>query len=269
MRTQSPANFQRARNNVHEIVYCTEAANFYATSLNSSVRDALTSLRAGNDRGQLSGAIAAVEQLSGCGQMYELMRAAVHDTTDAWSVMCHGDLWVNNLMFRYEQSGGELGYSVTDVRLIDLQTARCASPVIDILHFIYTSTERWLRIAHLDALLACYTDAVMTVVRRHVHDDRQLDVLADQFTVAGLRRELRSKIMYGLGISMWLLPAVTFHHDGIPDLNTMTLSDIANESEENVIVQMQTPEYHTRIREVVTEFYDDGYFSGVMDTDFD
>lgn len=177
--------------------------------------------------------------------------------------MCHGDLWVNNLMFRYDAAGGQQQQQqpqVTDVRLIDLQTARCASPAIDILHFIYTSTERWLRAAHLDALLACYADAVLAVVGRHVRDAGQLQALAAQFTVAGLRRELRSKIMYGLGISMWLLPAVTFHHDGIPDLNTMTLSDIANESAANVIVQMQTPEYHLRIREVVAEFYEAGYF---------
>lgn len=270
MRTLRPARFQRMRRTVQEIVYCAEAADFYATSLNSSVREALASLRASNAAsGELNDAIHHVERMAG-GRMYELMARAVcggdesdadaTDDSDAndydWNVMCHGDLWVNNLMFRYDGRTDR----VADVRLIDLQTARCASPVIDILHFVFTSTERSMRDAHLDELLQCYLDAVLTEARRYVDDAGQRAALSRQYTLANVRRELRSKIAYGLGISMWLLPAVTFHPDRIPDLNTLTLSDLADAKQETVMIQMQSPEYHARIRDVMLEFGASGYF---------
>lgn len=262
MRTVCPARFHRARQHVQEIVYCAEAADFYSTSLNSSVREALSSLRASNGRtGDLDAAIRHVERLDG-GRMYELMSSAVHqDPADDWSVMCHGDLWVNNLMFRYDEQQRRPAQEVVDVKLIDLQTTRCASLAIDILHFIYTSTERAMRVDEtLDALLRHYAEALMAEVRRHVEQPELLERLAAQFTVASIRREVRSKIMYGLGISMWLLPAVTFHPDRIPDLNTLTMSDFANAKQENIIIQMQTPEYHARIRDVMLEFDGGGYF---------
>lgn len=257
-----PARFQRARRHVQEIVYCAEAADFYATSLNSSVREALASLRASNAAsGELSDAIHQVQKMAG-GRMYELMARAVcgggSGAVDGydWSVMCHGDLWVNNLMFRYDATTDR----VADVRLIDLQTARCASPAIDILHFMYTSTERSMRDTHMDALLQAYVDALLAEVRRHVRDADRLAAVAGQYTLANVWRELRSKIAYGLGISMWLLPAVTFHPDRIPDLNTLTLSDLADAKQEMVMIQLQSPEYHARMRDVVLEFGASGYF---------
>lgn len=285
MRTLSPARFRHhARHSVDEIVYCPEAADFYATSLNSSVREALASLRASNSPnsplnniatnttttnpsrcmpGELTEVIGLVEQLAG-GRMYELMSHAVRQTTsDAWSVMCHGDLWVNNLMFSYDDDAA-CASSVVDVRLIDLQAARCASPAIDLLHFLYTSTERRLRDAHMDDLLAAYAAAVCTEVARHVRDAAVMRAVREQFALGAVRAEMRSKIAYALGISMWLLPAVTFHPDRIPDLNTLTLSDLADAKQETVMIQMQSREYHERIRDVVLEFEAAGYFGSMM-----
>lgn len=256
MKSSAASKFNDCLRHVHEIVYCPDASEFYSTSLNSSVREALTSLRASNKDNILDEPIESIERLNG--KMYEIMADTVCSSDDDWKIMCHGDLWVNNLMFMYSDTDPN---QVKDVKFIDLQTTRYASVAIDILHFIYTSTERNLRSDHFDELLTCYMEAVMFEVRRHVFAPEILSRLAGQFTLEGLWREVRSKIMYGLGISMWLLPAVTFHYDRIPNLNAITLSDFTNCNQEKTITQLQTPEYHARIRDIVLEFHRNGYLT--------
>lgn len=249
-----PTKFSECKRQVDEIVYCPEAAAFYSSSLNSSVSEALSSLRASNGDGQLSESIMQMEQLNG--KMYEIMSETMRQSDDDWKIMCHGDLWVNNMLFQYSDTDPK---HVKNVKFIDLQTSRYASVAIDILHFIYTSTEADLRTEHLNQLLTCYLDAVMAEVRLHVSAPEILLRLSNQFTLDRLWREIRSKIMYGLGIAMWLLPAVTFHQDRLPNLNSITLSDFTNSKQVETITQLQTPEYHARIREVVLEFYRNGY----------
>lgn len=248
MKTIQPTKFNECRRHVKEIVYCPEAAEFYSTSLDSSVREALSSLIASNSDGQLNDTIKKIEQLNG--KMYDIMSKMINQTDDDWKIMSHGDLWVNNLLFKYSDLNP---VQVIDVIFIDLQTTRYASVAIDILHFIYTSTESKLRDNHLDTLLTCYLNALMSEVKLHVFDADALIKLSNQFTLDNIWREIRSKIMYGLGISMWLLPAVTFHHDRIPNLNAITMSDFTNSKQVKTITQLQTPEYHKRIREVVLE----------------
>lgn len=254
MKTLEPCRLNECKRHVEEIVYCAEAAEFYSTCLDSSVREALSSLRASNGDGLLNEPIGKIEQLNG--KMYDIMSEMISQTDDEWKIMCHGDLWVNNLLFKYSDANP---LQVMDVIFIDLQTTRYASVAIDILHFIYTSTEGALRAEHIDSLLTCYLEGVMTEVKLHVFDPETLEKLANQFTLDGIWREIRSKIMYALGISMWLLPAVTFHHDRIPNLNAITMSDFTNSKQVDTITQLQTPEYHKRMREVVLELNRNGY----------
>lgn len=256
MKSLEPIKLKECQRHVEEIVYCPEAADFYSNSLDSSVREALSSLRSSNGDGLLDEPIAFLKELNG--KMYEIMSEMISKTDDDWKVLCHGDLWVNNLLFKYSETNPQL---VEDVRFIDLQTKRYASVAIDILHLIYTSTEADLRSHHLDQLLTCYLDALMDEVRLYVFDPETLFRLANQFTLENIWREIRSKIMYGLGISMWLLPAVTFHPDRIPNLNAITMSDFTNSKQVETITQLQTPEYHQRIREMVFEFHRSGYLT--------
>ncbi|XP_046670444.1 uncharacterized protein LOC124360666 isoform X1 [Homalodisca vitripennis] len=60
--------------------------------------------------------------------------------TDALNVLNHGDLWVNNILFKHSDSG-----EVKDAKFIDFQTLRWGSPVSDLLYFIWTSANEEVR----------------------------------------------------------------------------------------------------------------------------
>lgn len=150
-------------------------------------------------------------------------------------------------MFRYDEHG-----DCDAVKFIDLQTLRYTSPAIDLLHFFYTSTEYTVRAKHMDQLIDDYVDSLyLTLQKFDVHDLYVNDV--DTLNTI-IRQELQQRAMYGLGICMWLLPAVTFHPDNVIDLDQVTLDD----NHEKTLTSMQTPEYHTRMRDTIMEFYRKG-----------
>nr|BCX71435.1 adult-specific protein A7 [Ischnura senegalensis] len=68
------------------------------------------------------------------------------------NAVCHGDLWANNIMFRYDSEGEPV-----DAKLVDLQLVRYAPPAADILMFLHLSTTKAFRDEHgRDLLLAYY-----------------------------------------------------------------------------------------------------------------
>lgn len=233
-----------------EIVYCPDAAEFYSRILDTSVQQALDSLNASNADGNLSAPIRLIEQLQP-NLFDQLHRSIIAAAATPFSVICHGDLWVNNLMFRSQPE---------EVIFFDLQAMRRTSPVFDILHFIYTSTRRQLRDVHTDTLLAAYAEALRKELGqqlRHTPAANHLVELCETFSLQRLSEDYVRHVHYGLAISMWILPAVTFDPNNIPDLDA--ISELNLNGKEINCTQKLTTEYHLRIRELALEFYEHGY----------
>lgn len=254
MKLIKPVQFHTMKEKVKEIVYNDTAAEFYTHSLETSLRGTLDSLHYSNKNGHLDAPIKAIERLSG--RLYQIMSTAVRNSHEPWKVLCHGDTWVNNLMFNKSHD---------QVKLIDLQTIRYTSPVIDILHLLYTSTGAEIRTIYTDKLVRSYQKSLITALRLYVPASKSFDLpsLEATFSYENIRAEYDKRIMYGLGIAMWLLPAVTFHPDHIPDLDTVTMNDFKTKNHEKTIAQMLSPDYHTRMRDTVLEFYRKGFLDKV------
>lgn len=75
------------------------------------------------------------------------------------NVFCHGDLWSNNVMFRYaEFNDGRSIHDVVpvDAKLVDYQLARYAPPELDVLTLIANTTTSETRRHNMTALLDSY-----------------------------------------------------------------------------------------------------------------
>ncbi|KAF4527698.1 hypothetical protein B566_EDAN016365 [Ephemera danica] len=67
------------------------------------------------------------------------------------NVLCHRDLWSNNILFKYNDEGKPAG-----AMLIDFQLYRYCPPVVDIVMLLYLTTTRELREKQIYKLLQVY-----------------------------------------------------------------------------------------------------------------
>uniref|UniRef100_A0A1B6GPN4 CHK kinase-like domain-containing protein n=1 Tax=Cuerna arida TaxID=1464854 RepID=A0A1B6GPN4_9HEMI len=86
---------------------------------------------------------------------------AVKPRKDEFNAMNHGDAWTNNMMFRYNDKG-----SPCEVRLLDFAITKYASPLNDIVYFIWTSASDNVRTHRLDELYAFYVEELNKNLKR-------------------------------------------------------------------------------------------------------
>ncbi|PSN54122.1 hypothetical protein C0J52_09455 [Blattella germanica] len=74
-----------------------------------------------------------VNKLNGlASSVFDYMLDCVKTNDDEFNVLCHEDIWLNNIMFRY---AGEAN-AVSEVRFLDLQMYHWTSPAVDLLYFV-------------------------------------------------------------------------------------------------------------------------------------
>lgn len=81
------------------------------------------------------------------------------------NVLCHGDLWINNIMYQLQDK------SLPKIVFVDYQNYKYVPPVEDVLYFIYVSTNRSFRNKYFEELLVSYHQTLKETL-----DDYNLDV---------------------------------------------------------------------------------------------
>jgi thiamine kinase-like enzyme len=179
------------------------------------------------------------------GSVFQRMMALVAPK-EPLSVICHGDFWTNNMMFKYNDDK-----EPEEVMLLDLQVARYSSLVTDLLHFLYTSTEPHLTDLHYDRLLAVYHASLSSTLRR-------LSPTAPPVTLQDIIDEVEEYALYGLLISFLILPAVTAK-DTIVNLDTIDKDSFMSEEFLEQSSNSINASCMSRIKELVLEFVDRGF----------
>lgn len=89
----------------------------------------------------------------------------VFDSFGAWpgvrNTMCHGDVWVNNFMFRNDAQGRPV-----EVSLVDFQLSRYTPPAHDLVMFVVFCTDRAFQEKYLDELTRLHWDSMAAALRR-------------------------------------------------------------------------------------------------------
>lgn len=78
------------------------------------------------------------------------------------AVIIHGDVWQNNIMFRNDKNGVPI-----EMCFLDWQVSKHASPVIDIVYFLFCCTTKELRDLHYEDLLKAYYDSLAAHTTRY------------------------------------------------------------------------------------------------------
>ncbi|XP_031627331.1 uncharacterized protein LOC116343428 [Contarinia nasturtii] len=166
------------------------------------------------------------------------------NAADGATVISHGDAWQNNIMFRHDRNGKPV-----QMALIDWQTTRHSSPIIDIIYFLFCCTTKELRDNYYEEMLNVYHVNLSTHMRRLGSNPDKL------FPFTMLLEHCRKFAKFGLILSTALLPIMT-SDDG----NQINFDELAEdvkrgkELDENLFATANSRnEYYARLRDVVID----------------
>ncbi|XP_043654225.1 uncharacterized protein LOC122620695 [Drosophila teissieri] len=128
------------------------------------------------------------------------------------NVLTHGDLWTNNMMFKYEAG------VPSDVLLIDFQYAFWGSPTLDIHHLLNTSAVEQVRCGLQMKMRCVYHDVFVAELQRHDVKGQRLPS-RKQFHL-----ESEQKRFYAVHCGLLLLPVLLNNDDTDADFAAL-LSD--------------------------------------------
>jgi Ecdysteroid kinase-like family len=250
IKVAEPEKFREKIGKMREVVFTESASRYYSDVLDWTLDGVIESLvNFSNPNGELDEPIKILQRLKG-EQLYSIMTNHVVESNDEWKVLCHGDLWINNLMFHYHNGKPK------HVKFVDLQTIRHTNLSCDILMFLYSSTEAELRHNHLDCLLTIYRESLISNLREYLEKNFSLELatLEEEFTFESIKKEFAIRSLYGLGTSLWVMPAITFK----------SLKDEFEAFGAAEKKSTQPKEFHNRVRDIVKEFYDRGFLDNIF-----
>ncbi|KAI4466846.1 hypothetical protein MML48_2g00006942 [Holotrichia oblita] len=170
----------------------------------------------------------------------------VFDNLNEYCVIGHGDSWVNNMLFKYENASHP--DRPTKVCLLDWQLSRYGSPALDLSYFIFTCTDHALREKHYDNMIKFYYHSLCQHLVDLGGDPDEL------FSFSALQAELKRASILGLYMSIMVVHLMISEVDEIPDL------DLADENK--LIMSYESVNenlYNARVRGMILDFVKYGY----------
>ncbi|XP_077291491.1 uncharacterized protein LOC143914946 [Arctopsyche grandis] len=156
--------------------------------------------------------------------------------TAPYNVICHGDCWINNFLFKYEDD------KILDMKFIDWQIVRLASPITDISYMMCTSTDEQVRSDCYVRSLDQYYEALdrnITMMGCKIAECYPREVFEDQ---------VKSTMPFGLICSMILLPII------LCDRDSTSKTDVTLENYTEKIVDLLSEFCKDRINGIARDF---------------
>lgn len=130
--------------------------------------------------------------------MYGKVRKSVERRDASFTVLCHGDIWSNNMMFSYDINDKPI-----DVIFLDFQTGYWGPAVLDIANTLFTSSNENVREEDWKQLMHQYSDELSIMLERldYIKDIPTIEEITDEF----LRRSTCSCYMglVSVGTRCW------------------------------------------------------------------
>lgn len=137
---------------------------------------------------------------------------------------------------------------------LDWQLLRPSSPVLDLVYFLFTSTNKLQRDEHYDEWIRMYHTTLAETINASGSDAAKLFTLNDCYD------QLKKFGKYGLLMAPLLLHIITADPKDIPDMDTM-VEEIQQKSNTTAgFMKMGQPDlFNVRMRDVIRDIFEYGY----------
>lgn len=221
--------------NINEDVH-----HFYGLFRNSMLNCAEMALKWPTTAQRIAMKLFKLEQTviaKGC-QVYTLNEAD-------FNVLNHGDLWVNNIMYRYNSEGVPI-----EAMLVDFAISYFGSPAIDLSFLLFTSSADDVNEEQFDHVLQIYHQSLLETLNQLGYS-RKLPTLLD------IQEDMLRKGFIGVMYATFLLPLRV-----IEDTASADLGHLLGSNEEAVQFRgslYQNPRYQRRMEYLLNYFDRKGY----------
>ncbi|XP_045586379.2 uncharacterized protein [Procambarus clarkii] len=169
--------------------------------------------------------------------------------SDPFDVLCHGDCWLNNFLFRYNECGAPV-----DVILLDFQQCCLTSPGIDLNFFMYSSFDGAYRRDNLPTFLKAYYESFSSVL--------EAGGSALPYSSEELLLEYRRKNLFGFLTGLYVVPLAMCVDENVTDLSEVMdggLEAFRKEKNERFIRQLENnPLLKTRLISLFDDLIEHG-----------
>ncbi|KAH0548878.1 uncharacterized protein LOC123261583 [Cotesia glomerata] len=119
----------------------------------------------------------------------------IPDETE-FNVINHGDFWVNNMLFKYNDDG-----KVIDHIFVDFQLCVYGSPAVDLAYFFNTSPSEEVLSKHTDNLIEEYVKVLSETMKK-------IGCKRSPPSIADIKKSLAKRDVYGFVAACTILPIV-------------------------------------------------------------
>ncbi|OXA49237.1 hypothetical protein Fcan01_15785 [Folsomia candida] len=146
----------------------------------------------------------------GPGNNYSASADKFAGMVEPWRIICHGDCWSNNMLFRYDPKSGK----PLEIVLVDLQLPQESCVVNDLEYVFFVCTSLEFRRKHTDTLLQLYHDTFNGIC------DKFETPTLPGFCMDSLRFRFHRGKLLGYYLAMMVLPII------LKDGNVTNMEDI-------------------------------------------
>ncbi|XP_035897702.1 uncharacterized oxidoreductase dhs-27-like [Anopheles stephensi] len=172
-----------------------------------------------------------------------------HELAEPYAVLGHGDCWINNMMYRYRRGAPE------QVILLDWQSARYCSPILDLAYFILCCTDEEFRRRHYDEMMSVYYNSLAALLEKLGHSPQQI------FPRTAFLRQLRQYGRFGLLLAAFVVPMMCTRKEDLLDMDATAEMFLETQNVDIAIYTKNTNQsaYRKRMSAVIRDAVRYGY----------
>ncbi|KAI4503878.1 hypothetical protein M0802_001281 [Mischocyttarus mexicanus] len=218
IKLKDPKNFEKLVSPLKEIIFTADSISPVGGTVENSMNCGIKHLESiENPSENMKKIIGYLKSLEN--KCYNNMTEIFNCPKEKYFTICHGDPWMNNILYKYDDNG-----KLSDLKFVDYQIVRHTSVATDFHYFVYTSVRSCYIENDYDKLMEHYHRNFMKYLKENgVNEEDRNNLNIDWF-----KSELKRFSLYGLLTGFWLIHVILADESNVIDMDKLTAEDMVN-----------------------------------------